>query len=206
LEPSTLLIVGFTYVAAQIGRKVGDEVAGVFWTRAKSAWAKVFATEPHPAAVTHTAINTVAEAAPDLSDALQNLLRDAPVLRRLRRVPDAVAGSRILWVDDHPEGNSWEIACLEAAGASIRIAETTRTALQLAADGYDIIISDIARGSDPAEGLKALPVLHNAAPAAPVILYVGRREAGVPAGAFGITNRPDDLLHLVMDALERKRL
>ena len=41
-----------------------------------------------------------------------------------------------------------------------------------------------------------------------VVFYVGRvdRAAGVPAGSFGITNRPDELLHLVMDALERCRL
>ena len=27
---------------------------------------------------------------------------------------------------------------------------------------------------------------------------------GIPAGAFGLTNRPDELVHLVIDALERR--
>jgi hypothetical protein len=52
MDPSTLLIMGFTYVAAQIGRKGGDEVAGVVWTKAKNAWAMVFVEEPQPSAVT----------------------------------------------------------------------------------------------------------------------------------------------------------
>ena len=39
----------------------------------------------------------------------------------------------------------------------------------------------------------------------PVIFYVGvfEPERGVPGQAFGITNRPDELLHLTLDALER---
>jgi hypothetical protein len=38
-----------------------------------------------------------------------------------------------------------------------------------------------------------------------VIFYIGnlKPEAGVPAGAFGITNRPDVLLTLVGEALTR---
>ena len=41
----------------------------------------------------------------------------------------------------------------------------------------------------------------------PVIFYVGRPEPekGAPAGAFGLTNRPDQLLQLVVDALSRTR-
>jgi hypothetical protein len=39
----------------------------------------------------------------------------------------------------------------------------------------------------------------------PVILYVGNPKPGaaVPAGAFGITNRPDVLLRMVGEALTR---
>ena len=41
----------------------------------------------------------------------------------------------------------------------------------------------------------------------PVIFYIGifDPKLGIPGGAFGITNRPDELLHLVLDALERKK-
>jgi hypothetical protein len=43
--------------------------------------------------------------------------------------------------------------------------------------------------------------------AMPIIFYVGslKPDAGMPPGAFGITQRPDVLLTLVGDALERTR-
>ena len=39
----------------------------------------------------------------------------------------------------------------------------------------------------------------------PLIFYVSVRdeEKPLPVGAFGLTNRPDVLVHLVIDALER---
>ncbi len=40
-----------------------------------------------------------------------------------------------------------------------------------------------------------------------MIFYIGVVDPnkGVPVQAFGITNRPDELLHLTLDALERKK-
>jgi hypothetical protein len=54
---------------------------------------------------------------------------------------------------------------------------------------------------------RPLPRLRNTGFRQPVIYYVGRPnpDAGVPADAFGVTNRPDQLLHLVIDALSRVR-
>jgi hypothetical protein len=39
-----------------------------------------------------------------------------------------------------------------------------------------------------------------------VIFYVSviNQDKPLPPGAFGLTNRPDELLHLVIDALERR--
>jgi hypothetical protein len=173
----------------------------------RRAWTNTFGAEPQATDVTSASLEALAEQAPDLADALQELMGQSPTLRRLRRVEGAVAGARILWLDNHPEWNSWEIACLEAAGARVRTVESTRAALALLADGYDLVISDIDRGGNATEGIVALPLLHKAAPTTPVILYVGSLQpTGLPAGAFGITNRPDELLHLVMDVLERARL
>lgn len=52
-----------------------------------------------------------------------------------------------------------------------------------------------------------LPRLRKAGFHQPVIYYIGRPDpgAGVPPGAFGVTNRPDQLLQLVIDALSRVR-
>jgi CheY-like chemotaxis protein len=203
----SILLVAVTYAAAQVGRKITDEVAAALWSKVKGAWSKAFAAEPQPADVTRASLGALETRIPGLEDTLQELMSQSPALRRLRRVQDAVAGARLLWVDDHPDWNTWEIACLEAAGVRIRTVETTRAALALARDDYDLIISDINRGTNATEGLTALPLLREAAPKTPIILYVGRLEPrGVPAGVFGITDRPDELLHFVMDVFERIRL
>jgi hypothetical protein len=59
----------------------------------------------------------------------------------------------------------------------------------------------------PEAGIEMLTELQAAGVTLPVIFYVGvlRLGAGTPAGAFGITYRPDVLLTLVGDALERVR-
>ena len=105
---------------------------------------------------------------------------------------------------------------LRSFGALITFAATTdeaSRALQTAAEQhqpFDMILSDISRDlptPDPTAGLTMLPRLRNAGFHQPVIYYVGRPnpDAGVPAGAFGVTNRPDQLLQLVIDALSRVR-
>jgi CheY-like chemotaxis protein len=205
MEPSALLIAAVTYAAAQVAQKVADEMTDSLWAAVKKAWGKAFETEPQATEVTSATLAVVAEQAPDLPDALFRLIGESPALRRLRRVQDLVEGARILWIDDHPQWNSWEIACLEAAGAHVRTVETTRSALALVGDGYDVVVSDVNREGNATEGLDALPRLTAAAPATATILYVEKLQPGVPAGAFGITNRPDELLHLVFDVLERKR-
>jgi hypothetical protein len=52
-------------------------------------------------------------------------------------------------------------------------------------------------------GKAFLPKVRQAPLSPPLIFYVGQ-ERDVPAGAFGLTIRPDELLNLVLDVLERK--
>jgi len=206
MEPTTLLLAATTYAAALVGRKAANEVVDGFWNRAKAALKNVLGRDPAPTDLSTSALAAIAPD-PRLQDELTELLGTSPVLRRARVVEKALAGSRVIWIDDHPAGNAWEHACLSALGCQVRNVESTTTALDyLAVEQFDLVLSDITRGSEGQEGLHALPLLHRAAPEAPVIFYVMDLQAGVPAGAFGITNRPDDLLHLCMDALERRRL
>jgi DNA-binding NtrC family response regulator len=71
---------------------------------------------------------------------------------------------------------------------------------------YDVVLSDMARGQDPLAGLDFLQKLREFDRSTPVIFYIGviDLDKGVPGRAFGITNRPDELLHLILDVLERK--
>ena len=73
---------------------------------------------------------------------------------------------------------------------------------------YDLIFSDIARDDEnDLNGLDFLKALREKGETIPVIFYIGviQPGKGVPENAFGLTNRPDELLHLALDALERKK-
>ncbi len=120
----------------------------------------------------------------------------------------------LLWVDDRPENNINERRMFHALGLHIDKAADTDEALRLLAIApYDVIISDMERHGDPEAGRSFLErrllekdVLE-ANRNTPVIIYLGDFEPnrGTPPHAFGITNRPDTLLHLVLDALEHSK-
>lgn len=125
-------------------------------------------------------------------------------------------GAEILWVDDRPSNNRNEARMLRSFGALVTFAATTEEALRALGTAaeqhqpFDIILSDISRdlpAHDPTAGLTMLPRLRDAGFHQPVVFYVGRPKpaAGVPAGAFGLTHRPDQLLQLTIDALSRVR-
>ncbi len=147
-------------------------------------------------------------AAADADEALPEDITSNPALRRALAARTALRGARILWVDDHPEWIEWERKMLERLEVEVTTVPSTGRALeQLREDPYDLILSDIARESRADEGAAAIPALLSVAPDTPVIFYVGTVDEGrgPPPGSAGITNRPDELLHLVLDVLERRR-
>ena len=85
--------------------------------------------------------------------------------------------------------------------------EALRILQEASEDSYDVILSDMARDNRPTAGLEMLPALQQHNHQIPVIFYIGVVDPakGVPPGAFGITNRPDELLHLILDVLERTK-
>lgn len=116
--------------------------------------------------------------------------------------------AKILWVDDVPENNFNEIKMLHQLRADVETAHGTDEALErLGKQPFDIILSDLKRGDDAGAGLAMLNRLKDSHPALPVIFYVGEFDParGVPPFAFGLTNRPDGLLHLILDVLERHK-
>jgi AcrR family transcriptional regulator/CheY-like chemotaxis protein len=147
---------------------------------------------------------------------VRSVIQRSPALRRARRMRSSLEGSRILWIDDRPDLTLPEGEVLEELGADVvRAADTSRAVerLQEGAPGgpnprFDLIISDIARPGSSKAGTQELPLLRAVAPAVPVIFYVGRVDEGSerPEGSFGITHDPEELLHLVLDILERRRI
>ena len=129
-------------------------------------------------------------------------------LSRARQHVKIFRDARILWVDDHPENNRNELRMFRQLKADIDIATSTEKALDMLRNGaYDLVLSDMARGDKAMAGLEFLEQCRKENKSIPVIFYIGVIDPtkGVPAQAFGITNRPDELLHLTLDALERKK-
>lgn len=115
----------------------------------------------------------------------------------------------ILWIDDHPESIAHEISMFRVMGGRVDVATDSASALSrlsLGLDGqpYSVVVSDIRREGRADEGVQALEQFRALAPATPVVFYVADldRQRGVPAGAFGITDDVDELVHLVMDVLQ----
>lgn len=130
------------------------------------------------------------------------------VLKRALKHQDILNGAQVLWVDDHPENNLNERKMFKQLNVEIDFAKTTDEALAILEHArYDLILSDMYRYNKPADGLDFLKKFRKTDEKTPVIFYIGviDPKKGVPAKAFGITNRPDELLHLVLDAVERKK-
>jgi CheY-like chemotaxis protein len=131
------------------------------------------------------------------------------VMERASRNLSRLQRAKILWVDDNPENNFNEIKMLHQLRSDVETAKSTDEALALIAEkkDVDIVLSDLKRGDDPTAGLSMLETLRRSHPSLPVIFYVGEFDPGrgLPPFAFGLTNRPDELLHLILDVLARRK-
>ena len=126
-----------------------------------------------------------------------------PSVRAQRRME----GSRVLWVDDRPDNNRYERQALEALGLRIDLSTSTDDALEkVQSRDYDLIISDMGRPPDDRAGYTLLKKLRDAGYSTPFIIYAGSRDPkhvqeAQQRGAFGTTNRPQELLEMVTRAL-----
>lgn len=129
-------------------------------------------------------------------------------VERAVRLEKMLNGVKILWVDDSPENNDAERNLFVSLGTRVNLARTTEAAISsLKTPSYDLVISDMRRGGDETAGLQLLSEIRKLGKPTPVIFYAAGFDPGrgVPPYAFGMTNRPDELLHLVLDVIERLR-
>jgi len=117
----------------------------------------------------------------------------------------------ILWVDDRPENNVRERAAMLTLGMSVMLATSTDEALdELARARFDVVISDMGRPPDPQAGYTLLDKMRAKGDSTPMVIYAGsnapeHKQLAREHGAEGTTNRPHELLDLVLRAVERKR-
>jgi len=123
-------------------------------------------------------------------------------VERIPRIP------RVLWVDDLPSNNRHEQKTLHALGMFVDLSTSTDDALAKvgAHGGYDVIISDMGRPPDAQAGYTLLAELRRIGVRTPLVIYATSRDPqhfdeSVRRGAAGCTNRPDELIELVTNAL-----
>ncbi|MFI5978537.1 response regulator [Streptomyces sp. NPDC051452] len=130
-------------------------------------------------------------------------------LRRLEHAAEVLEGGKILWVDDHPEQNTALIELFRTTGMEVDTALSTDEALMdLRRHSYDIILSDIGRAGDPQAGITLLDELEQLGIDTPAVLFTAWFDdtTGSPRRAFAVTEVPDEVVHYVIDLMERARL
>lgn len=131
-------------------------------------------------------------------------------LPRPPRAQQPLADMRILWIDDNPSSVELDANAMRRAGAQVDVVENRAEAeRQLAAGDHDLLISDIARGSNreagfiDAEGLRRGDYYKG-----PLIFYTGRvtpsREARAEQLGAEITASPDHLQRLVAGVAQER--
>ena len=114
--------------------------------------------------------------------------------------------SHVLWIDDKSELIGKEQALLNLLGVDITLVASTEEAekvLENGFDAFDFVISDVSRKENLDEGIKFTAWLSRVYPRykRKVIFYIVDLDLskGVPPYAFGITDTPIELLHLILD-------
>ena len=139
---------------------------------------------------------------------LQNMVSSEDrvrVINRVKRIAPVLQGAQILWIDDNPDNNIHERKVMRSLGIFVDLAMSSDEAIKMLKQGdYQVIITDMKRGSEEKAGETFIKVLMDQKVYKWTIIYSSRYK-GRPEGAFAVTNRPDHLLHYVMDILERER-
>ncbi|MCI4667062.1 MAG: patatin-like phospholipase family protein [Bacteroidia bacterium] len=143
----------------------------------------------------------------------KDLSRSGEFLKtRINKLDQNDCSFKILWVSDSMENDDIELELVREIQINkhngitvVRNSEEAENELEK--QSYDIMISDIFRGGNKSEGVDFLKKIHqkHAGKALPqTIFYITNfnPEKGVPEHAFGITNNPVELIHLVVDTIE----
>jgi CheY-like chemotaxis protein len=115
--------------------------------------------------------------------------------------------STTLWVNDRPQCIIYERQGLEALGMSTVVSTSTEDAVEkVKLQKFDVIISDMRRPPDDRAGYTLLKSLRSRGDDTPFIIYPGSRapehqEEARRRGAVGTTDRPDELVQMVLSAL-----
>ena len=112
----------------------------------------------------------------------------------------------VVWVDDYPENNAYEVDVLRRKGVAVHQARTTAEGLRLLDDRADVaaVITDMGRTEDgvtkDTAGLELIAQVRQRQPQLPVLVYASAptvartREAALAEGATFVTASATELL------------
>ncbi len=210
MEPISLISVAAAYAGAAVAQKVAEKPVEESWTFMRTYLGNYFGRDLHPEDYNSQVIQTAgADHDVEVLEEARKIVASTPALRRADLVAPILRHAQILWVDDNPENNIYEREVLQTLGSNTDVATSTREGMiALQNKVYDLVVSDMSRGGTPSEGLVLLQEMRKNRYPQRVVFYVGTidPEKDKPAESFGITDRPDELLHLIMDILERQRV
>jgi hypothetical protein len=204
-EPVSGLVGSAAFLAAHVARRPADPLAPLLWERVKSAIGRILNREPAPGDITAATIRAAVNAEPGVADALNAARANFTGLRRAEAVERVVRGARLLWINRQPQHNTWERDLFHSFGSTIAAVDSAPAALaSMHNDTVHVAIADVYGADDPDGGVAAIQALHRTAADLPVVFYVN--DLGGSFGSYGRTNEPNELLHLVLDRLERSRI
>ena len=131
------------------------------------------------------------------------------VLHRLEHATGYLKGGRILWVDDIPGDNRYLSEMFRELDMKVdQVTSTTEALSLLDRTSYDLVISDVHRDNDGQAGMKMLQNFRDRGIDLPVLIHAANFDPrlGVDPMIFGHTPRYDELIHYVIDVMERVRL
>lgn len=137
-------------------------------------------------------------------------LSNGRVVSRLEHALDCLRDGRILWVDDHPEWNLNLIRLFTRHEMVVHIARSTDEALvQAWAGAYDLVITDMWRDTEhpsATAGLTLMDALNRLPHRPSVLIYAAQFDPmlGLHRAAFGYARHANELVHLVIDVMERR--
>lgn len=136
-------------------------------------------------------------------------------IKRAEYAIDALRNRAVIWVDDLPQNNVYEVHVLELLGLKVIQVTNNEDAISMiksSSQRIHVAISDIGRPDREPSGLELLDSFAENSLDIPLIYYVTIVNKDKPwpstsnreTKAFGLTNRPDELVHFLLDVLERR--
>jgi DNA-binding NtrC family response regulator len=132
----------------------------------------------------------------------------------MRTAEDKISGlsqklqKTIVWVDDHPSDNAYEVKALEPLGINvIQVRSNDEAYSAIEQSRPALVVTDIGRDRESTDGMDLLDSVVKRWPNLPVLIYTtvgyaqSRKAEAAQRGAKGITGSPSELLNMVIENL-----